>query len=167
MPCLCSAIRDLTDDYDQARATSLASELNLHLGAIRRLLAKFKPLSRDIGYQVVPNNPRTSKIFAIQSVDHETPAQICRVYGEDLQSFFTADGGLAYQEVRRRLACIVIYLRSTQSTEGWVSADIADLVKGQKLQELRYAGRKYIKMGRRLGGVGSMLWLPTHVPSST
>lgn len=165
--CLCSTVRDLADNFDQGRATGLAAELNRHLGAVRTLLAKSKALNRDVGYQVIPNNHRTSKIFAAHSIDSKTPVEICHRYQGNPREFFTSEDPVVHPELRRRLACAVIYLRSSLDTQSWASPDISPLIQGQKLQELRYAGKKYIKMARRLGGIGSILWLPQSVPSST
>ncbi|KAJ3545931.1 hypothetical protein NM208_g2263 [Fusarium decemcellulare] len=164
--CLCGTIRQLEADFDPDKATELASELNKHLAAIRSILAKSKSLSREVRYQVIPNNQRTMKISSLKSVDIEGTNAIYDRFKDDANGFWNFDNN-GYRELRRRLACVVVYLRSKLDAQSWVPPNLSSIVQGQKPSELRYAGNKYIKMARKLGGVGSILWLPLDVPSST
>ncbi|POR38311.1 hypothetical protein TPAR_01484 [Tolypocladium paradoxum] len=165
--CLCSTICQLAETFDPDRALGLVSGLNLHLSAIRTILAKSKSLSRDVGYQIVPNNPRTAKVLSARASDPKTTAQILHRYGNDVSGFWSGSDVPVPADLRRRLACIAIDLRSNLDAQAWVPPGLASFVQGQKVSELRYAGKKYIKMARRLGGIGSMVWLPLDVPSST
>lgn len=165
--CLCSTIRELAKGQDAGEVLDLAIDLKKHLADVRSVLAKSKSLTRDVRYSVVPNNQRTMKILNVQSIDYTTANQIYQHLHHDVSGLWEASTLEVHAELRRRMACIIIFLRSRLDTNGWVTADISDVVQGQKLSELRYAGRKYIKIARRLGGIGAVLWLPLEVPSST
>ncbi|KAF4470244.1 hypothetical protein FALBO_2853 [Fusarium albosuccineum] len=148
--CLCGTIRQLEADFDPDKATELASELNKHLAAIRSILAKSKSLSREVRYQVIPNNQRTMKISSLKSVDIEGTNSIYDRFKDDANGFWNFDNN-GYRELRRRLACVVVYLRSKLDAQSWVPPNLSSIVQGQKPSELRYAGNKYIKMARKLG----------------
>lgn len=165
--CLCVSIRRLADSFDEGEAKLLSSELNKHLAAIRSILAKSKALARDVRYQVVPNNQRTMKILSVQSVDTLRVTQICDTFRDDMGAFWAPSDDLVHAELRRRLACVVIFLSSKLEAKDVVPPRIAGLVQGVRISELRYAGRKYIKMARKLGGIGAVFWLPMEIPAST
>jgi hypothetical protein len=165
--CLCSAVRHLADHFDESEAKLLSSDLNKHLAAIRSILTKSKALARDVRYQVVPNNQRTMKILSIQSVDTLRVNQICDTFKNDIDALWTATEDLVHAELRRRLACVLIFLRSKLDAKEMVPPSIATLVQGARISELRYAGRKYIKIARKLGSIGAMFWLPMDIPAST
>lgn len=164
--CLCSTVHQLAADFDSTRASRLAFDLNQHLADVHAILAKSKPLTREVGYQVIPNNKRTVKIISSRSVDVAGVNDINESFRGDISSFWSSDVSIPL-EIRRRLACVVIFLRSKLDAQAWVSPDTAAVVQRSKNSELRYAGKKYIKIARKLGGIGSILWLPLDVPSST
>ncbi|KAF5656807.1 hypothetical protein FHETE_10781 [Fusarium heterosporum] len=150
MACSCSGINQLIDNFDPTKSADLASRLNKHLEALRTILARNKSLSKEVRYQIIPSNQRTAKILSLQPL-----------------GFWTTPGDVLHQELRRRIACMTIFLRSKLDDSAWMSQDVSNVIQGRTLSELRYAGSKYIKIARRLGGVGSILWLPTEVPAST
>lgn len=173
--CLCDTVAQLARSFDADVAALLAADLARHLSAIRAVLARSKTLSRDVGYQVVPNNQRTAKVLSARPIDPKTLARVaarCRD-DDDPSAFWAAAPETSFSpvpaELRRRVACVVVDLRSCLGLDvnQWVPPGLAGLVGGQKVSELRYAGKKYIKMARRLGGAASILWLPLDVPSST
>ncbi|KAI8667612.1 hypothetical protein NCS56_00898300 [Fusarium sp. Ph1] len=165
--CLCNTVRQLAKEYDETKAESIASELNHHLSAIRSILSKSKLLARTTHYHVTPTNQRTAKILSIQSFNSDRVNDVYKRFRFDLEGFWTPSDTLAHVELHRRLACIVIFLRSELNAPVLVPPRIARFFEGQKDSELRHAGRKYIKMARRLGNIGSVLWLPLDVPFST
>jgi hypothetical protein len=167
MACLCKHVDQLIDNFDPSSAARLASSLNKHLEAIRSILAKNKSLSKEVRYQIIPSNQRTAKILSLQSITFDKVAKIHETCGNDTKRFWTSTGDSLLQELRRRIACVTIFLRSKINDDAWIAEDVAAVVKGRTLSELRYAGSKYIKIARRLGGVGSILWLPSEVPAST
>jgi hypothetical protein len=116
---------------------------------------------------VVPNNQRTMKILNVPAIDYTKANQLHQHLLDSVSALWGASAIEVHAELRRRLACIIIFLRSRLDTDGWLTADISGVVQGQKLSELRFAGRKYIKIARKLGGIGAVLWLPLDVPSST
>lgn len=165
--CLCSTVRQLAKEYDDTKAESIASELNHHLSAVRSILSKSKLLARTTNYHVTPTNQRTAKILSLQSFNSDRVNDVYERFRFDLEGFWTPSDTSAHVELHRRLACIVIFLRSELNASVLVPPRIARFFEGQKDSELRQAGRKYIKMARRLGNIGSALWLPLDVPFST
>ncbi|KPM38851.1 hypothetical protein AK830_g7692 [Neonectria ditissima] len=168
--CLCDTIRQLTEDFDENRANDLAADLNKHLAATRAILAKSKSLARDVRYQIIPNNQRTVKILSLQSVDTSPVDKIRDNFRDDVDGFWVPSNDPVHSELQRRLACVTIFLRSTlntQDSQAWISPRISSLVQGSRVSELRYAGKKYIKLARRLGGIGAVFWLPMGIPAST
>ena len=159
MACLCKQI----DNAD----TLSASSLNKHLEAIRAILGRNKALAKEVRYQIIPSNQRTAKILSLHSITFTKISALYTRFENDTKGFWTAEGDGLIQELRRRIACVTIFLRSKINDDAWIAEDVADVVKGRTLSELRYAGSKYIKIARRLGGVGSVLWLPLEVPAST
>ncbi|KAI1056659.1 hypothetical protein LB507_001489 [Fusarium sp. FIESC RH6] len=159
MACLCKQI----DNAD----TVSASSLNKHLEAIRAILGRNKALAKEVRYQIIPSNQRTAKILSLHSITFTKISALYTRFENDTKGFWTAEGDGLLQELRRRIACVTIFLRSKINDDAWIADDVADVVKGRTLSELRYAGSKYIKIARRLGGVGSVLWLPLEVPAST
>lgn len=166
--CLCSEIRRLADSLEVAHSPDLAAELNEHLAAVRKILLRSKPLARDVRYQVVPNNQRTAKILAVRSINLEVTAGVHSTFDNDVRGFWEAAAiSDAHNRLRRRVACVVAFLRSKLDTKEWLSPSLRGIIRETNMSELRYAGNKYIKMARKLGGIGSILWLPLDVPSST
>ncbi|ENH71784.1 hypothetical protein FOC1_g10004031 [Fusarium oxysporum f. sp. cubense race 1] len=167
MACLCGCINQLIDNFDPKTAAGLASGLNKHLEAIRSILARNKSLAKEVRYQIIPSNQRTAKILSLHSIDLVKIERLHSVFKDDVKGFWVASGDALHQELRRRIACITIFLRSKVDDNAWASYDVANLIQGRTLSELRYAGSKYIKIARRLGGIGSILWLPLEIPAST
>ncbi|KXH60762.1 hypothetical protein CNYM01_04298 [Colletotrichum nymphaeae SA-01] len=166
--CLCSSIRLLTKQYDEERARELIPALNSHLEDVRRLLAKSKALSRDVQYQITPRNQRTNKALSVDSIDLAPVKQIYEVFSENVDGFWVASDDRVNADLRRRLACIVIFLRSKLDPEASVPPHIAKPFHGQtNYADIRNSGRKYIQIARKLGGLGSILWLPLDIPPST
>lgn len=166
--CLCSTIRRLARDYDERGAQQLGPALNSHLRDLRSILARSKSLSREARYHITPINHRTAKIFLLDSVDLRQANQVCETFRGDVDAFWTPFDDVLHAELRRRLACVVIFLRSKLDAEASVPPAIARLFHGQKdYSDIRHSGRKYIKIARRLGGIGTLFWLPLTIPSST
>ncbi|KAH6949281.1 hypothetical protein DER45DRAFT_580998 [Fusarium avenaceum] len=167
MACLCSSINQLIDNFDPSQAATLGTGLNKHLEAIRSILARNKVLSKEVRYQIIPSNQRTAKILSLQAHDFGRVRKLHDAFKDNTRSFWTVPGDALHQELRRRVACATIFLRSKLDDNAWMSQDVSNVIQARTLSELRYAGNKYIKIARRLGGIGSILWLPTEVPAST
>lgn len=93
---------------------------------------------------------------------------VCRKYESDFEGFWERPESHAQIELRRRLACVATFLRSKLGA----SPTQPVRVPGFSLDQLNYAdirnaGRKYIKIARRLGGLGSLFSLPLDIPYST
>ncbi|KAF0640015.1 hypothetical protein FPSE5266_03229 [Fusarium pseudograminearum] len=167
MACFCKHLDQLIDNFDPSSTARLASSLNKHLEAIRSILAKNKSLSKEVRYQVIPSNQRTAKILSLQSITFDRVRKLHDTLQNDTKAFWASNDDSSLQELRRRVACMTIFLRSKINDDAWIAEDVAAVAKGRTLSELRYAGSKYIKIARKLGGVGSILWLPLEVPAST
>lgn len=165
--CLCGVVNQLASDFNEDEAQCLASDLNKHLGAIHTILKKSKALSHNVRYQVVPTDQRTAKILSIQHLDTTGVRQICDRLDDEPNEFWVPSDNSTHAKLHRRLACVVIYLRSSMKSLELVPPRISSLVQGMKVSELRYAGRKYLKIARKVGRIGSILWLPLDVPAST
>lgn len=165
--CLCGTIRQLADRFDENEAKHLSADLNKHLAAIRSILTKSKALSRDVRYQVLPSAQRTMKIISIQFVDTTRVDRICDTFRNDLDGFWAGSDDSVHTELHRRLVCVLVFLRSKIDARDWVPPNIANLIRGARTSELRAAGRKYIKIARKLGSIGSIFWLPMDIPAST
>ncbi len=177
LPCLCDTVRQLAKDFDEGRAQSLIPALNCHLRDLRALLARSKTLTREVQYRITLNNQRTMKALYVDSVNIAPVDQVCQRFKDDVEGFWRitttpSSDDPVHVELRRRLACVVIFLRSKLAAEVWVPPAIASCFQGQQQQpqnypELRNSGRKYIKIARKLGSLGSLLWLPLEIPPST
>jgi len=166
--CVCIKARRLTKDYDEAQAQSLLHDLNGLLRDLRALLARSKSLSREVQYRITPSNQRTTKALSVESIDVSTVDRVCERFKDDVDGFWTASDDAVHTDLRRRLACVVIFLRSKLDAEVWVPPQIASTLRGQQnYQELRHSGRKYINIARKLDGLGALLWLPLEIPPST
>ncbi|CAH0043423.1 unnamed protein product [Clonostachys solani] len=166
--CVCSTVGRLSNYFDETRTAELVSALNKHLEQLRTLLAQSKSLSRDVQYQIIPNNLRTSKVLSIQSIDFSPINRVHERFAGDPDSFWEHSEDPAHVELRRRLICVILFLRSKLESTAAVPPRIARLLQGQKsYTELKNAGRKYITIGRKLGGIGCLFWLPLDVPPST
>ncbi|KAH8658310.1 hypothetical protein BX600DRAFT_439478 [Xylariales sp. PMI_506] len=166
--CLCSSVRRLAENYDEGQAKGLIPALNSHLGSVRTILAESKSLQQQIQYRITLHNQRTVKALSLEAVDTRSVDQVCRRFEEDIERFWTHSDDPVHTELRRRLSCVVIFLRSQLASEVLAPPQIACLFQGQpNYQDLRNAGRKYIKISRKLGGLGSIVWLPLDIPAST
>lgn len=166
--CLCSSIQALATHYDESRAMELIHALNSHLGDLRRLLAHSKTLSRGVHYQVTPRNQRTDKVLFVDSVDQAPVDQLCEKFSDDIDGFWTASDNQAHMELRRRLGCVIIFLRFRLNGQMSMPSRIAEIFHGQhNFVEVRNSGRKYLQIARKLGGLGAIFWLPLGVPPST
>uniref|UniRef100_L2G2V8 ABC multidrug transporter n=1 Tax=Colletotrichum fructicola (strain Nara gc5) TaxID=1213859 RepID=L2G2V8_COLFN len=166
--CLCSSVRLLSNQYDESQARNLIPALNRHLEDLRRLLAQSKSLSRDVQFHVTPRNQRTSKALAVDSLDLTPVNQVREQFRENIDGFWAVSDNRVPAELRRRLACVVIFLRSKLDAQVLVPPQVAEIFPGQhNYSDIRNSGRKYIQIARKLGGLGAILWLPLDVPPST
>ncbi|KAF5009308.1 hypothetical protein FDECE_4455 [Fusarium decemcellulare] len=165
--CICSAVRLLAEQYDENRARELIPSLNSHLKDLRTVLAQSKSLTREVQYRITSTNDRTSRAFFVYKVDLEPVYELYRRFGDNLEGVWTAPDNHVHPDLRRRLACVVVFLRSKLDSH-MVPPQIARVFPGQKnFTDIRNSGRKYIKIARKLGGLGSILWLPLDIPPST
>lgn len=166
--CICSAVCSLAKDYDEGHAKDIISALSDHLANIRSLLAQSKSLTRNVQYRITPNNQRTMKALSVSSADPTAAVRVYERFREDINGYWAPSDDDVHVELRRRLACVAIFLRSKLGTEVLVTPQLARLFSSQpNLADLRNAGRKYIKIARKLGGLDSLLWLPLEIPHST
>lgn len=166
--CICHSIRRLTEVYDDSLANELLSALNSHLRDIRAILSRSKSLSRGIQYQITPSNQRTMKALCVNSIDLTLVNRIYDTFKADTEGFWSHSEDASHIELRRRLACVVIFLRSKLDADVLVPPQIAELFQvPQNYADLRNFGRKYIKIARKLGGLGALFWLPLDIPHST
>ncbi|KAH8898635.1 hypothetical protein GQ53DRAFT_836744 [Thozetella sp. PMI_491] len=163
-----SAVHLLAEHYDEERARDLIPALNQHLKYLRSLLTKSKSLTRDVQYRITATNERTNKALSVDSVDLAPVNQVCQTFRDDVDGFWAAPVSRVHTELRRRLACVVVFLRSKLDAEVLAPPRIARLFPEQvDLADIRNSGRKYVKIARKLGGVGAVFWLPLNVPPST
>ena len=166
--CLCSAVHLLTKNYDDEQAQDLIPTLNRHLKDIHLLLTTSKSLYRGVQYQITPKNERRNKVLTIDSVDHSSVNQVWDTFKENVDRFWVGSINSAHIELRRRLGCVVVFLRSILDAQASVPPHIAQLFpEPLNYAEVRNAGRKYIKIARKLGGIGAICWLPLDIPHST
>ena len=166
--CMCRVAHRLARDFNETEAKDLAPDLNRHLRDIYTLLTRSKTLARDIQYRITLNNQRTSKALFVDSVDLAPVNRVCERFSRDIDGFWTTSDDPVHADLRRRLACVAIFLRSKLDATSSVPPQIARLFQGQQnYADLRNSGRKYIKISRRLGGIGSIFWLPLDIPAST
>lgn len=167
--CLCTTVHQLAQHPDETRASELAAELDAHFRDLRVVLAQSKALARSLQYRITPVNERTNKAFFVNELDLTPVNSIHERFGEDVEGFWASeDTDVTLCDLRRRIACVVVFLRSTVDPHAPVPPSIVSIFKAQSnYAEIRNAGRKYIKVSRRLGGLGSILGLPLSIPHST
>ena len=166
--CLCHSICQLAKHHDESRAETISAALNSHLRDLRDIICRSKALKRDVQYRITPNNQRTVKALLVDSVDLAPADRVCARFEDDLDGFWTGAGHAVDVDLRRRLACVVTFLRSKLDPEASVPLQIARVFQGrQNYSDIRNSGRKYIKIARKLGGLGALLWLPVRIPPST
>lgn len=167
--CLCTTVHDLARRPDETRARELAADLDAHFRDLRVVLAQSKALAREIHFRVTPINERTNKAFFVNELDLKPIDAVHERFEEDVEGFWTTeDADTSLHDLRRRIACVVVFLRSTVDPQAAIPPHIVNVFKAQSnYSELRHAGRKYIKIARKLGFLGSMLSLPLSIPHST
>lgn len=167
--CLCSSLHHLAQNYDEGRARELIPALNSHLKDIFNLLNKSVSLCRDLQYRITPSNDRTNKVLSVTSVNLAPVDRAYEKFIEDIDGFWSLlDDNDVHTELRRRLACVVIFLRSRLNLQVLAPPQIARLFHGQpNYSNIRSSGRKYIQIARKLGGLGAILWLPLDISPST
>ncbi|KIL92326.1 hypothetical protein FAVG1_04735 [Fusarium avenaceum] len=143
--CICSAIHTLANEYDEAQARELIPALNRHLKDVRHFLGQSKSPSRDVQFQITPRNQRTDKALFVDSVDLTPVNQISQRFANDVHGFWAGSDDRVHTELRRRLACVVIFLRSKLGTQALASPQIAGLFHGQQNPtDMRNPGRKFV-----------------------
>ncbi|CCT72922.1 uncharacterized protein FFUJ_12819 [Fusarium fujikuroi IMI 58289] len=166
--CLCNTIHTLAKDYNEAQAIELIPALNRHLEDLRQFLAKTSSLSRQVQYQITPRNQRTDKALFVDKVDLTPVHRVFSKFENDVIGFWADSDDRVHLELRRRLACVAIFLRSKLDLQILAPPQVADVFPGvRSIADLRNPGRKYVQIAQRLGGVGAIFWLPRDVPAST
>lgn len=166
--CLCSAVHILAKHHDEARARDLIPALNRHLKDLRVLLTTSKSLHCGVQYQIRPRNERKNKALLVDSVNLAPVDQLWGVFREDVDRFWVGSTSSVHTQLRRRLACVVVFLRSMLEAQAAVPPHIAQLFpEPLNYADVRNAGRKYIKIARKVGGLGAICWLPLDIPHST
>ncbi|KAG5750215.1 hypothetical protein H9Q72_006739 [Fusarium xylarioides] len=166
--CLCSTIHTLAKDYDEAQAKDLIPALNRHLEDLRQFLAQAGSLSRQLQYQITPRNQRTGKALFVDKVELTPVDRVFSRFENDVTGFWAGSDDRVHLELRRRLACVVIFLRSKLDAQILAPPQVAEVFPGmQSFTDLRNPGRKYVQIAQKLGGVGAIFWLPLDVPAST
>lgn len=166
--CLCSTVHSLARQHDEARARDLIPALNRHLKTVRLLLATSKSLHSGIQYQITPRNERKNKALLVDSPDLAPVDQVCGMFRNHVDGFWAGSINSVHTQLRRRLACVVVFLRSVLEAQASVPPQIARVFpEPLNHVDVRNAGRKYIKIARKVGGLGAICWLPLDIPSST
>lgn len=171
--CLCNRLCQTPgDDLDRSQAKDLIPALNDHLRRLQLLLAQIKGfgLSRDVRYTVTSSKQRTSKALSVASLNLEPVDRICDTFGDDMDGFWRQleEDDNIHKDLRRRISCVIIFLRSKLDASASVPLPVAAAFQGPRnYSELRHAGRKYLKISEKLGGLGCLFWLPVDIPYST
>lgn len=166
--CFCHSISQLARQNDESRAGSLVSALNEHLSDLRALLRQSKTLAQSLRYRITPNNPRTSKVFDVDSIDLTAVDRLVDEFSSNVDKFWTTSSPLVHPDLRRRVASVVVFLLSKLDAESPLPALVEALFPGhQSRQDFRLSGKKYVRIARKLGDLGAILWLPTSIPPST
>ncbi|KAF5250193.1 hypothetical protein FOXYS1_14929 [Fusarium oxysporum] len=166
--CLCRTIPTLAKDYDAVQAKELIPTLNRHLEDLRQFLAQAKSLSRQLQFQITPRNQRTEKALFVDKVDLTPVNRVCSIFDNDVDEFWAGSVDQVHLELRRRLACVVVFLRSKLDAQILAPPQVAEVFSGvPNLTDMRNPGRKYVQIAQRLGGVGAIFWLPLNIPPST
>ncbi|KAF5989559.1 ABC multidrug transporter [Fusarium bulbicola] len=166
--CICNKIYTLAKDYNEVQSKELIPALNRHLEHLRQFLAQASSLSRQVQHQIIPRNQRTEKALFIDKVNLAPVDRVFSRFENDVTGFWVGSDDRVHLELRRRLACVVIFLRSKLGAEILAPPQVAEVFPGvQSFTDLRNPGRKYVQIAQRLGGVGALFWLPLDVPAST
>lgn len=173
--CLCSAIHELAQRPDETQAAALIPALKRHLKDLQSLLSRSRTVSREVPFRITSSNDRVERALLVDSLDLRPVSHVYDRALGDPEWFWDAQdtlGDKAVQSVhaaiRRRFACIVVFLRSVLDVRAPVPSVIVKVLQGKyNYEEIRNAGRKYLKIARKLGGLGSLFWLPTDIPHTT
>lgn len=167
--CFCSTIRHLVEDFQERQLEELVPAINSHLADLRCLLTRSKRIARQVDFQVIPRKQRTNKALTVDSDDTASVVQACQQFENDVYGFWSLlSNDQTHNELRRRLACVVVYLRSKLGSNVLVPVEMRHVLQGhQNLSEIRNAGRKYLQIARKLNDLGAIIWLPLNVPPST
>lgn len=166
--CICHTVRQLAKEYKEITAKNMVAALNCHMRDLRAVLTQSKSLARNVQYRITPNNQRTEKALIVGSVNLSPIDEVYTRFTKDANGFWTPSDDVVHTGLRRRLACVVVFLWSKLGFEMDVPPRISALFQqNQNYSDLRYSGRKYIKIARKLGGLGALFWLPLDIPHST
>ncbi|CVL06856.1 uncharacterized protein FMAN_11950 [Fusarium mangiferae] len=166
--CLCNTIHTLSKAYNEAQAKDLIPALNRHLEDLRQFLAQASSLSRQVQYQITPRNQRTGKALFVDKVDLAPVDRVFSRFENDVIGFWADSDDRVHLELRRRLACVAIFLRSKLDMQILAPPQVAKIFPGlRSFADLRNPGRKYVQIAQRIGGEGAIFWLPLDVPAST
>ncbi|KAF5579464.1 mfs multidrug transporter [Fusarium pseudocircinatum] len=164
--CLCNKIHTLAKDYDDVR--ELIPALNRHLEDLRQLLTKAKSLAGEVQYQITRRNKRTERALFVDKVDLAPVDLVCSKFDSDVDGFWAGSNDPVHFELRRRLTCVVVFLRSKLNAQILAPHQGAQVFPGVKsFIDLRNSGRKYVQISQKLGGVGAIFWLPLSISPST
>lgn len=172
-PCICLSVQRLAESPDEHRAEAIIAAINDHLADLHRVLTQSKALSRHVRYRITPSNHRTSKASQIDSIDLAEAQRLFVRFGHDgpdgPEAFWTvAANDHVHPHLRRRLATVAVYIRSRINMESVARPELVQILNGQQdAQDVRNAGRKYVKIARKLGGFGALAWLPSSMAPST
>ncbi|KAF4435267.1 ABC multidrug transporter [Fusarium acutatum] len=125
--CLCNTIHTLAKDYDEVRAKELIPALNHHLEDLRQLLAKAKSLTGEVHYQITPRNKQTDKALFVDKIDLTPVDWVFSKFDDDVTGFWAGSDDRVDLELRRRLACVVIFLRSKLDAQILVLPQVAEV----------------------------------------
>ena len=165
--CLCDQVRALANNFNELEAKRLIVHLNVHLRAVRNLYTKSKSFASALRYEVRDKKQRTSKILSLQTVDTTRQEETLQSFQDNPSGFWQRTDDVTHSELGRRLACVVAYLRHQLFKNVQNTSSVSVFAPDAKNADLRGAGKKFIVITRRLGGIGSLFCLPLDIPSST
>ncbi|KAF4500835.1 nb-arc domain containing protein, partial [Fusarium agapanthi] len=144
------------------------ARLGLSTTSLIGCYAQASSLSRQVQYQIIPRNQRTKKALFVDKVDLTPVDRVFARFEKDVTGFWAGSDDRVHLELRRRLACVVIFLRSKLGAQILAPPQVAEVFPGvRSFTDLRSPGRKYDQIAQRLGGVEAIFWLPLDVPAST
>ncbi|SCV39819.1 uncharacterized protein FFB14_07310 [Fusarium fujikuroi] len=164
--CLCSTIHTLAKDYDEVQAKEPIAALNRHLEDLGQFLAQASSLSCQVQYQITPRNQRTGKALFVDKVNLTPVDRVFSRFENDVTGFWAGSDDRVHLELRRRLACVVMFLRSKLDAQILVPPQVAEEFPGvRSFSDLKNPGKKYVQISQRLGGIGAIFWLPLDIPA--
>ncbi|KAF5680207.1 mfs multidrug transporter [Fusarium circinatum] len=142
--CVCNTIHTLANDYNEAQAEELIPALNRHLEDLRQFLSQASSLSRQVQYQIIPRNHRSEKALFVDKVNLAPVDRVFSRFENDVTGFWAGSDDRVHLELRRRLACVVIFLRSKLSAEILAPPQVAKVFPGMRsFTDVRNPGRNY------------------------